>query len=354
MNTPYRIAFYSCLLIFIFPLFGHSFLAADPEKQSTDTKKEKPKSDPATIPLEKAKAAFQSRDVNQDGRVTEQEFISSFPQERHAAAGRDFLLFNRDGDDALSFTEYCSIPGLVPQSLRSPISHPLTPLIKQRLSVIENHWKSWDADGNDRLSPEELKNAKINEQIPGLPPVVLKDWDRDADGLVSREDCRQVLEACYGLRRLDGQPLYLPSGQIVYWWHFKNLDRDHNDQLNLEEYLSYYGRYGESQAKQKFEAGDSDQNQTISLREWAKMPGLLLDPIAVFQKMDLNLDGYLDRDELFDQTAKWLKPLTDYTFPGFDLDQDGKLSLDEYRMTLPANKLENWDVTSVDADHDGR
>ena len=311
--------------------------------------------DGAKVPAEIAlKAVYYSRDTNRDRRVTETEFVNSFPKEKQPEAKRDFLLFNRDGDENLSFEEYRSIAGLVPASLRSGLPHPLMPQVQKQMGIIDKHWKSWDVDGNNSLSPDELQNAKINEQIPGLPPVVLKDWDRDADGLVSREECRQVLEACYGLRRLDGQPLYLPSGQIVYWWHFKNLDRDHNDQLNLEEYLSYYGRYGEEQAKQKFEAGDSDQNQTISLREWAKMPGLLLDPIAEFQKMDLNLDGYLDRDELFDQTAKWLQSLTGYTFPGFDLDRDGRLSLDEYRMTLPANKLENWDVTSVDADHDGR
>ncbi|WP_417383428.1 EF-hand domain-containing protein [Gimesia sp.] len=292
--------------------------------------------------------------MNQDGSVTETEFVDSFPKEKQREAKRNFFLFNRDGDENLSFEEYRSIAGLVPTALRSGLPHPLLPQIQNQMEIIDKHWKKWDTDGNNSLSSEELQNAKINEQIPGLPPVFLKDWDRDADGQVSREDCRQVLEACYGLRRLDGQALYLPSGLIVYWWHFKNLDQDHNDQLTLEEYLSYYRRYGEEQAKQKFAAGDSDQNQTMSLREWAKLPGLMQDPIAEFQKMDLNLDGYLDRDELFDQTAKWLLPLTGYTFPGFDLDRDGRLSLDEYRMTLPVNKLENWDVTSVDKNHDGR
>ena len=82
IHTPYKIVFYSCLLILIFPHFSHSFLGADPENQTIDSKKEKPKSAPVTSPLEKTKAAFQARDVNQDGRVTEQEFISSFPEDR--------------------------------------------------------------------------------------------------------------------------------------------------------------------------------------------------------------------------------------------------------------------------------
>ncbi|HAH45521.1 MAG TPA: hypothetical protein DCM07_11830, partial [Planctomycetaceae bacterium] len=354
IHPSYKIVFYSCFLILIFLLYSHSTLAADPENQTIDSKKEKPKTASVTSPLEKTKAAFQARDANQDGRVTEQEFISSFPEDRQAAAGRDFRLFNRDGDDVLSFNEYCSIPGLVPQSFRSSISHPLTPLVEQQLSVIDKHWKQWDVDGNDSLSPEEFENAKINEQISGLPPVVLKDWDRNTDGQISREDCRLVIEACYGLRRLDGLPIQLPTGLVVYWWHFKDLDRDRDDQLTLKEFQAYYNRFGEEDAKRRFQQGDSDGNELITLSEWAKMPGNLIDTVAEFQRMDINLDGQINQQEFRDGVMPFLRPLARYTFPGFDLDHDGQLSLDEFRMTLPINRIENWSIIPRDTDHDGR
>lgn len=300
------------------------------------------------------KAGFYSRDANRDRQVTEDEFVASFPEEQQAGARRDFHLFNRDGNKLLSFEEYRTIAGLIPVALRQGLPHPLQPLVEQQLALIEKHWQQWDQDSNDSLSPEEFEGAKIHETISGLPPADIKAWDRNNDGQISKDDCHRVIEAAYGLRRLDGQPLYLPSGRIVYWWHFKNLDRDHNEQLTLEEFQSYYRRYGEEKGKQRFTDGDSDQNQTISLQEWTEMPGLLLDPISEFQLMDRNLDTFVDQDELVEQTSKWLVPLSRYTFPGFDLDRDGKLSLDEYRMTMPVNKLENWAVTSRDSDFDGR
>ncbi|QDT96524.1 EF-hand domain-containing protein [Gimesia aquarii] len=352
-----RYFFYRWIFVLYFVCFGLPSLEADTSKQKLETKKENTEGSPRSKPpisLEGLKAAFRSRDIDQDGRVTEAEFVASFPKEKQPEAKRNFRLFNRDGDDVLSFAEYRSIAGLIPVALREGLPHPLQSQLEEQLTVLKKQWLEWDTDRNDHLSPEEFKAAKIHERITGLPEVDLKEWDCDADGKVSLEDCRRVLEAAYGLRRLDGQPLYLPSGQVVYWWHFKNLDQDHNDQLTLDEFLKYYRQYGEEQGKKRFTDGDTDQNQLISLPEWAAMPGLLLDPISEFQALDRNLDAFVDQNELMEHTAKWLQPLTRYTFPGFDLDRDGKLTLDEYRMTMPANKLENWAVTSRDSDFDGR
>lgn len=324
----------------------NGFLDFDEFKFTVDVKRA-----PAKVRLQ---VSLASRDTDKDGRVTEQEFVNSASKNAQPAAKRDFQLFDVNADKILSLQEFSTIPGLIPTAQRGALPHPLTPLIEKLMAVLTKEWKQWDTDNNGNLSKKEFDAAKLVDRIPGLTPSTWKDWDRDADGEVSLEDCRWLIEAGYGLRRLDGQQIQLPSGLVVYWWHFKNLDRDKDDGLTQAEFLAYYKRLGEKEANRRFKNADRDKDSRITLREWAKMSGHLLDPIAEFQMMDLNFNARLEKEELQQKTAKWLQPLSKFNFPGFDLNQDGSLSLDEYRMTLAANRLENWDVTSRDADNDGR
>ena len=99
---------------------------------------------------------------------------------------------------------------------------------------------------------------------------------------------------------------------------------------------------------------DKDKDGAVSIKEWLAQPWTYFDPIWMFRKMDTNLDGSLDTSELMKETPGWMKSGTTHIVDVFDSNNDGKLSLDEYRMTPHANMILVWQKLQVDVDSDGR
>src|SRR5258708_1990117 len=180
---------------------------------------------------------FRSRDLNRDGKVLQAEFVETAAEKDRPAAQRDFKLFDLDGDGELTFDEFRNIASLVPAPLRGKLPNPLTKLVDGQMAVIQKGWSNWDSDKDGKLDKTEFSKSDLPRSAYELKQATFEQWDRDGDGGISREDCRWLVEAGYGLRRVDGQWLHLPSGEIVYWWHFKNLDKNRDDRISREEFF---------------------------------------------------------------------------------------------------------------------
>lgn len=302
--------------------------------------------------LEQLEQAFKRVDKEQDGQLNEAEFVGVLPETARPLAKRELLVFDRDGNSKLNLAEYRNILSRVTSALRGSMPSPFQKLLDERMTTIEKSWPKWDTDREGTLNKSEFEACELGRSIPGFALSTFADWDRDRDGSISQKDCRWLLEAGYGLRRMDGQLLYLPTGQTVYVWVFKSLDADHNDRLSRDEYLKQ-GPDAKAVAAQ-FEKEDLNQNNEISFKEWAEKPIHWVDAVPDFLFLDKNLDGQIAPEELNGGVYSGLKALANAVFPGFDLDRNGKLSLDEFRSSFLVNRVEVWPATQRDSDNDGR
>jgi Ca2+-binding EF-hand superfamily protein len=300
---------------------------------------------------------FLARDRNGDERLTEEEYLQPEPDDKRAAAKRDFRVFDFNRDGVLTHEEFLAIPSRVRKEQRGPLPDPVVALLESRLSELQSQWNKWDINGDGGLDREEFTRSGIARTIPGLALTSWEDWSRGGDGRITLDDCRSILEIAYGVRRPDGQLLRMPSGLVVDWTTFQRIDSDTDDRLSEQEYMAFFGavnRDGPEKAKVDYAAADFNGDKLITFAEWSALPRGWHDHVAGFLGMDKNLDGQLDRNELVSASRWWKEPLAPHVFAAFDEDKDGFLSLVEYRLTPFANELVRWDLRLPDPDNDGR
>ena len=107
-NVIYLIlrSFYCWIILLSSPDFETTCLRADTGSQKPESRVEKARSNPATktsMSLASIKDSFLAHDADENGQLSRSEFLKSFPEQNQPVAQRDFKLFNRDGDQALSF-----------------------------------------------------------------------------------------------------------------------------------------------------------------------------------------------------------------------------------------------------------
>ena len=294
---------------------------------------------------------FHNFDLDEDGRLNEVE-LGIATGNKPQIERRLLKLFDFDGDRQLSYDEFLTVPGLVPKQMRGRLPDPIVKLVETEMARIDSKWSVWDRDGDQALNRDEFQASGLGRFVRGLLLSTWKDWDRDGNGKISHEDCRQLLEIAFGVRRLTGEPLRYESGITVNWAFFGNIDRNHNGRLDLDEFIKH-GMQGEL-SETRFRETDANHDQTITFAEWSKVDYWLNDPIADFLWMDTDFDGQLDRVELLNGAPQWQRRVAQFLFPGFDLDRDGFMSLEEYRRTPLANHFANWNELRRDSDNDGR
>lgn len=318
---------------------------AQPDRQDGQTKE-----DAAADPV---RARFNKRDGDRDGRLSEEEFVKGGGQKPELLR-RDFGVFDADKDGALSYEEFLSVPSLIPEPQRQAPPDPVVGLVERRLQQIERLWDEWDADEDGGLSAAEFQSSQLTETVPDLGSTDVAEWDRDQDGRVSRADVRLVLEIAYGVRRPEGELLRRPSGRVLDWRTFRALDRDNDGFIEKPDYLRAVSSLGAEGAEKRLGEVDTDQDERISFSEWAASRYPWNDHPATFLRLDTNLDGQLERQELLEaRLPAGQRPFAPHLLPGFDADGDGRLSLAEYRLTPLANLFAIW-YSARDSNDDGQ
>ncbi len=190
-----------------------------------------------------------------------------------------------------------------------------------------------------------------------MGPNPLRDIQREADpnqnGFVTRAAARRFVEIQLGIRRSDGSLTRFPNGNVANHSLWLHIDLDRNDRLSRIEYLDR--SYAGDKAAEEFQNLDLDQDSTLSFDEFRRLPWRgFTDTVLEFRTMDKDLDARLDRNELLLGTPDWKKRLAEHALPGFDLDQDGLLSLAEYRLTPQSNMVLPWSSLLADSNGDGQ
>lgn len=292
---------------------------------------------------------FAKQDRNSDKQLSVTEFQAWHGGANAGVALRDFDLFDRNADGQLSFDEYWSLP-THPIGQRGPLHDPLTDVVDQFVGVLDGLLDDWDQTPERTVPVGELLAAftkALNEPLTGRMQI---EADPNRDRKVSRAEARRFVEIQSGVRRSDGQLLRLPDGRLVQHMQFLNADQDRDDRLSQTEFLA---RAWSPPGKglENFEQTDADKDGFVSWVEWSKVRSS--DPIAEFRRMDINLDGQLEPAEVLAGTPDWCKLSAQVSFPAFDRDRSGKLSLDEFRLTFFANPVANWHGIISDTDDDG-
>ncbi|WP_162130503.1 PD40 domain-containing protein [Schlesneria paludicola] len=306
--------------------------------------------DAADARLERIQAVFSRIDQDRDEKLTIAEFTAD--RKPLGAAQRDFRLFDRNHDQFLSSHEFASIPGAVAPADREPTNDPIVDLVDQLMSGMDQSLDNWNENPDveinvnhfTRTVQSSFKNAHIR-----LDPVPA---DLNQDHKISRAEARQFLEIQMGVRTDHGTLLRAANGQILNYGQFHQFDLDHNDQLDRAEFEKSIDPAEEIPLT--FESADTNQDRSVSLEEWGRLGGeRLVDPIADFLELDTNFDAYVAPDELAARMQNEQHHVLKKTFPAFDLDLDGKLSLAEYRITMRANPAWNWYKVPADQNNDG-
>lgn len=312
--------------------------------EAADPVAEKPPAKAVVAPPEAVVQAFAKSDRNGDRQLSLDEFlVDRGPAE---PARRDFLIFDQDGDSHLSLDEFWSVPPTVHPEVRGPLPDPMQFLVEHVLVSIDKHIDWTDPPAAKAFTTVFWKRFEKFFKRPADSEA-----DPDGDGFVTRDEAWRFLEIQFGVRRSDGKLLRLPDGRVVNYMLYLHADLNRDDKLDKAEFVDR--SYGDANVAKQFDEVNVNKDDGISFDEWCLVPWRgVNDPVMEFRQMDKNLDAFVDSQELMAGTPEWKHGFTKYVFPGFDLNRDGKLSLPEYRMSMPANMVQHWQTVHADADGD--
>lgn len=294
---------------------------------------------------------FAKLDLDNNKKLSLEEFQATASKDQAAIAKRDFKLFDLDADGFLSKDEFATLPTVVPAEHRGKLPDPMLELLAKSVAAMDGSFDNWDQKPDVQIDASQFIAAFSRTFSGGARPTVAE-ADLDGSRTVSRDEARHFLEVQLGIRRIDGKLLREPSGRVNNFMLFQYIDLNRNGVLERSEFLER--SFAGAKAAEEFDKANTDGGDGLSFTEWCLIPHRAwTDPVDEFRQLDTNLDGLVDLHELMAGTPDWKKKLAASVFPGFDDDGDRALSLAEYRMTMQANMVVPWHNPITDPDGDG-
>jgi Ca2+-binding EF-hand superfamily protein len=316
----------------------------------------------------------QRTDIDGDGKLSWPEFLSEkspyaielyreyfrrFDRDRNGSLSQDELDFVVEPNRARQTATTSIVAAPKSKGAASPdrslaVDDPIGRWMERRLSQLLEMFRELDDDQDGRLPRGEWPPSKANEVDRDLYALPRTAWDRNSDGAIDADECRELLEIAYGIRRPDGAVLRTPTGGLVDCLFIRNADKDSDGFLSLDEFSGSYWAGGREQNAVIFRQLDKDNDSRLSFAEAAANPALNTTIGQMFAARDKNSDGYLDREEAVSGGPKWQQNVASRVIPAFDDNRDGRLSPSEFGGTPLANYSSDFYRQRKDANDDGQ
>ena len=269
---------------------------------------------------------FRERDKNHDGVLTLEEY-GGHPGNFHA--------MDANGDGVLSFDEF--VNRYREGNQNAPAQAPATPQVTTEVPLTPvDAFATMDRNGNGVIDRGEWRSD--------LAPASFARLDRNHDGVVTR-DALDSAEARFGQMDVNNNGYINRSEWRGETRSFDAVDRNGDNRVTMDEYLSQAGSFGYGTLESRFAQLDRNHNGWLSRGEWRG------EPLA-FDIVDRNGDNRITLDEYRNQNTDLQGNPSGYgssdreaRFARMDRNRDGVVSRYEWSESIP--------FSDVDRDRDG-
>ena len=223
-------------------------------------------------------------------------------------------------------------------------------LVEQVAADLDKNLKNWNERPNEEIPIAIFSTARLPDFERVLTPELLSQADSDRNGTISRREARRFLEVQLGVRLPSGRPLRMANGNMNNYLWFLASDRNSNGQIEWSEFMTQTA--GAENYQKLFMESDQDGDRILSLDEWSISKWTYEDPIENFRGFDLNRDGFVDAAELLKGSPPWKRTGINQIVKAFDDDHDGRMSIAEYLLSPHANMILGWHNMLSDIDQD--
>ncbi|MBS0204861.1 MAG: hypothetical protein JSS49_18295 [Planctomycetes bacterium] len=293
---------------------------------------------------------FRARDLDQDGAVTLDEFLSIYGPEHRREGTRNFHVADFDADQNLSIGEFSVLPGTgATPAERGMVPDPIADLSARELETWRTQLRARNGDSGIRKT--DWPSLQWAGASVGLADVPFEDWDLNHDGRVTDDEGTTVFSRAFGLTTAAGDVIRRSNGLSVYTRNISWLDADKNGAITREEFIASFSMGAEKNAE-IFQLRDLDGDGRLTVREASEIPEYQPDMVGAFLWWDTDQNGFIDPVDLGIRSAPWHRPMLATVIAAFDADHDGHLSFAEFRETPFLETSWDW-YQARDLDHDG-
>ena len=234
---------------------------------------------------------------------------------------------------------------------------PFDEILSQAIEAMDESYDNWQFRGEETVDTTTFTiNYAASISISGqrrLDRVLILHADPNSDRQVTRDEAIRFLEIQLGMRWVTGDRLRLEDGRLIDFAEFIRTDANQDNEISRSEFID--NGWNTTTADEDFDDLDKNGDGRITLAEFAASDSpYLKDPFAVFRAADTNQDGRLDRRELNLAIPRSRQYLIPSNLVAFDLDGDGGLSLDEFRVSMLGTYNAAWENMPKDANRDQR
>jgi TolB protein len=308
--------------------------------------------DPA---LSASPTPFDDKDADHDGKMSQAEYLTGHDGDLKISE-RDFKLLDTDSDGFITPEQFAPIANGWDGPQRGPMPDPHRQMVSQICASLDKAFGKWDTRPNETVN----SNVFISTFVSRLPLISNNNQqegyqrfsmaDANGDGMMSRSEARRLVEILIGVQLQNGYIIRKENCQVLNHLYFFSLDQNKDDFVSLEELRTVTWRGND--IDNDFTQADGDHDNRLTFVEWRNIPWTHNDPVYEFRQFDTDLDAFLSPAELTAGTPDWKKPLDQQIFPPFDINKDGKLSLEEYLASPHATMIVSWQNRQNDANGD--
>lgn len=292
--------------------------------------------------INEAKKAFVAMDSNKDGLISRKEMSANSKFNSHEIDAI-FMLGDLNGDGEIDIEEYM---GLICPAAMEAIAKFSRGI--RNIGEAQTLFKILDKNGDGVISMEEMLNCGQRLNSKDID-AIFAIGDVNNDGEIDMSEFVGVLcpSASTVVSRISKGFKTINDIKSV----FKSLDKDNDGNISPQE-LKVAG-YNEQEINAIFALGDANNDGQIDIEEFiavmcpsaaavvnkiSKLFSCKETAVQIFNKIDINKDGNISKDEMKGATLQngtHLHPIeVDAIFALGDVNKDGEIDLEEFLSVM--------------------